>query len=111
MTILKEFGINGDKKLRYNLCKGSGQNMSDMVGQRLAVKAYILMEDADQQSGELVKSLKVLTEDDEIVGTRSQSFIAGFEDFLTCMESDECTEMEICQRRSKAGRNYITFKA
>lgn len=110
MKILREYGINGDKKLRYNLCEAAGANMSDMVGQKFGVKAYLLTE-VINADGEPVKALKVITDDGEIVGTRSASFISGFERFLECMESDQCDAMEIVQARSKAGRNYLTFKA
>lgn len=111
MTILKEFGINGDKRIRYNLVEAKGGKLSDMVGQRIQVKAYVLIEDIDRETGEARKGLNVLTEDGEVVGTNSQSFIAGFERFLECMESDECTEFEVCNARSRAGRTYLTFKA
>ena len=111
MQVLKEYGINGDKRARYNLMEATGGNLSDCVGQRIQIKAYILVEDVDVSTGETRKALKILTPEDEIIGTRSDSFIAGFERFLTCMESDECTEFEVVQQRSKQGRNYLTFKA
>ena len=111
MTIVREFGVNGDKRVRYNLIEAKGGRLSDMVGQRIPVKAYVLIEDEDKETGERRKSLNVLTEDGEIVGTNSRSFIEGFERFLTCMESDECTEFEVCHAKSRAGRTYLTFKA
>lgn len=111
MTIIREWGINGDKRARYNLCESMGGNLSDMAGQRLKIKAYILMETPHPETGEMQRSLKFLTEDGECVGTRSQSFISGFERFLVCMESDACEEFEVERQRSKQGRQYITFKA
>lgn len=111
MQILKEYGINGDKRLRYNLTQAGGSSLADMIGQRIEVRAYILTEDTDPESGESKKTLKVVTDDGEILGTRSASFINGFENFLLCMESDECTEFEVGQAKSKAGRNYLVFKA
>ena len=109
--IVREWGI-ANKRDRYNLVEAvGGQNMSDLAGQRLHIKAYILVESPNPDTGEVVKSLKVLTEENEVVGTRSQSFINGFERFLVLMESDECTEFEIVKQKSNAGRNYITFKA
>ena len=110
MKIVRESGINGDKRLRYNLTEGAGQSISEMIGQRLQIKAYVLIE-TENQDAETQRILKLLTEDGEIVGTSSGSFIAGFERFLDCMESDECTEMEIGQRTSKAGRKYLQFIA
>lgn len=111
MKILREFGINGDKRLRYNLTESSGTNLSDMVGQRIQVKAYILFEETDPSTGEPRKGLKILDDEGEFIGTRSQSFIAGFERFLECMETDECGELEVAQGKSHAGRNYLIFKA
>ena len=111
MNIVKEFGINGDKRVRYNLIEAKGGRLSDMVGQRIGVKAYVLIEEPDRETGEMRKTLNVLTEDGEVVGTNSRSFIEGFEKFLVCMESDECTEFEVCNARSRAGRTYLTFKA
>ncbi len=110
MTILKEYGIT-DKKTRYNLSVAPGTNMSELVGQRVVVKGYLLVEDTDPTTGELKKALKVMTDDGQIIGTRSQSFINGFENFLLFMETDAIEEMEIAQARSKAGRQYLTFKA
>ena len=111
MEILKEYGINGDKRMRYNLLEAPGTNLNEMIGQRLNIKAYLLVYDTNPETGEPRKSLKVITDDGEIIGTRSISFISGFERFLACMETDECTEFEVGQARSKAGRNYLTFRA
>ena len=110
MTILKEYGIE-NKKDRYNLSVAQGTNMSDMVGQRVEVKGYLLVQDVDPSTGELKKGLKVLTGDGDIVGTRSQSFINGFENYLLFMETDAIDSFEINEARSKAGRKYLTFKA
>ena len=109
MKIIREYGVN-DKKLRYNLIKGSGTSIADMVGQRVEVAAYALIE-VEDQNGDPVETLKVITKEGEIIGTRSKSFISGFCDFLDCMETDQCDEFEVVKVRSKAGRDYITFKA
>lgn len=110
-TIIREWGINGDKRKRYNLCETAGANLSDMAGQRIKITAYIEIESPNPETGEMVRTLKCLTEDGECVGTRSKSFISGFERFLACMEEDACEEFEIVKVRSKQGRTYITFKA
>ena len=110
MKILKEYGIS-DKKERYNLSVAPGKNMFELAGQRIEVKGYLLVEEVDHSTGEVKKVLKVMTTDGEIVGTRSQSYINGFENFLTFMETDVCESMGIGQQRSKAGRNYLVFIA
>ena len=111
MTILHEYGIGNDKKVRYNLTQASGSSLKDYIGQRLNIKAYILFDAEDVTTNEVHRTLKILTDEGEYIGTRSKSFIRGFEDFLACMESDECTEMGIEERQSKQGRNYLTFIA
>ena len=110
MKIIREYGINGDKKLRYNLVEASGASMNEMIGQRIQVRAYALIEQTNRD-GEESRVLKVITTDGEICGTGSPSFISGFERYLECMESDQVDEFEISSARSKAGRQYLTFKA
>ncbi len=110
MEILKSYNIT-DKRDRYNLCKAQGINLSDLVGQRIEVKAYMLLEEADNQTGELRKTLKILTPDGEIIGTRSRTFISDFCDFLTFMEDDAIDSFGVEQKRSSSGRNYLVFKA
>ena len=109
--VLREFGINGDKALRYNLCKAPGTNLSDMAGQRIQVKAYVLLE-SENADGQSFKALKFLTDDGEFVGTNSGPFIQGFEEFLDLMETDEITEFEAEKAKSrKSGRTFLSFKA
>lgn len=111
MEIIKSYGLNGNKRATYNLVHDAGSNMSDIVGQRLHVAAYLIIDSIDQ-NGETSRSLKVKTEDGEIYGTTSKSFIQGFMEFCDVMESDEVTEFEVGQRRSKSsGRPYIYFIA
>ena len=110
MEILREYGINGDKRLRYNMLEGHGENLADRIGQRFGVKAYILVQDVNGD-GEPIKNLKIMDEDGKVVGTSSKSFIEGFERFLVCMESDACEELEVSASKSRNGRNYLTFKA
>lgn len=110
MQIIRQYGLNGDKRALYNLVHDVGSNMTDLVGQRISVRAYILMENTDS-NGEIVRSLKVRTADGDIIGTTSKAFINGFEEFCSCMESDEVTEFEIGSKKSKAGRPYIYFIA
>lgn len=109
-NILREHGIE-NKKDRYNLSKAPGSNLSDMVGQRVEVKAYLLYEDAANDTGELRKTLKIMTPDGEICGTRSKSFIEGFEEYLDFMEEEAIDSVGVEQKRSKNGRNYLVFVA
>ena len=112
MNILREYGIGDNKKLRYNILNAQGGNtISAMIGQRVEVQAYILIEETGWNTGVVVKTFKVLTTDGEYLGTRSGSFINGWENYLDCMESNELTKFEVGQGTSKAGRHYATFVA
>lgn len=111
MEIIKTYGLNGDKKATYNLVHDTGSNLSDMVGQRIPVAAYLIIDTTDA-NGEVVRSLKVRTADGEIVGTTSKSFIQGFMEFCDVMETDEVSEFEVGRKKSKStGRPYIYFIA
>ena len=113
MKILHEYGIGENKKLRYNMVEGAGPSLADYIGQRINVKCYVIFENPPKAEGEEpTKVIKILLDDDKtIVGTTSKSFINSFERYLECIESDECTEMEIQQMRSKSGRPYLIFRA
>lgn len=112
MTIVREYGINGNKKLRYNLLESrDGGSLNDCVGQKIQVKAYVLFSNTNAETAEITERLRLLTTDNEILGTSSPSFIQGLERYLDCMESDELTELEVSQGTSKAGHKYLTFKA
>ena len=110
MEIVMEYTNGISKRDRYNLMTGTGHNLQEYAGQRIGIKAFMLIATPDSD-GEIVRRLKVLTDDGEIVGTASRPFIEGFVAFVECMGADEATEMEIEQRTSKAGRRYLAFKA
>lgn len=110
MEIIKQYGIT-DKREKYNMLNAPGTSMSDLVGQKIQVEGYILMQDTNPKTGELVRTLKVKTKDGEYIGTRSDSFIEGMLLFLTMMETDELDTFEIGSKKSKAGRTYICFIA
>jgi len=110
MQIIKQFGINGDKRKLYNLTQNQDIRISEMRGQRVKVVAYVIYEQINQD-GEPAQVFKAITEDGQIAGTLSKAFIQGVLDFLTCMETDDLGEFEVVEKVSKAGRKYIAFKA
>lgn len=108
--ILCENGIV-TKKDRYNMSEAPGKNLSEMIGQRLEIKAYLLFEDIDSETGESKKTLKVMTTEGEVCGTRSKSFIEGFEKYLSFVDDEPLTTFAVDQKRSKNNRNYLVFIA
>ena len=110
MKIIRQYGINGDKRKLYNLTQNQDIRISDMRGQRVKITAYVIFEKPNQ-AGEVVRIFRAITEDGQIAGTASGAFIQGLTDFLDCMESDALEEIEVAEKMSKAGRKYIVFKA
>lgn len=110
MKVVRQYGINGDKRKLYNMTQLQEGSIADMIGQRIEIRAYVLYE-SENSSGDPVQILRVETDEGRIVGTASPSFIRGMCDFLDVMESDELTEFEVVSKTSKQGRKYIAFKA
>ncbi len=108
--ILRKYGIENKKDL-YNMSIAPGTNMKTLAGQRIQITGYLLTEDADRQTGEMKKTLKVLDTDGKVIGTTSSAFIEGFEKYLEFMDTDVVESFEIGKKLSKAGREYIVFIA
>ena len=110
VQILKEYGIT-DNRERYNLSKAQGHNLADYVGQRIEVKAYLIVETTNDATGAITKSLKIMTPENEVIGTISRAFIDGFLEFTTFMDSDAVGSFEVEQKTAKNGRKYLSFLA
>ena len=110
MEIIRQYGINGDKKKLYNLTQVQDGSIAEMLGQRIEIKAYVLY-GSTNSNGEPIQIFRAETDEGKIIGTVSPAFIRGLLDYLDCMESDELTEFEVVSRTSKQGRKYIVFKA
>ena len=110
MEIIRQYGINDDKRKLYNLTQTQDLALTELVGQRIEIKSYVLYGTMNSE-GNPVQVLKLELDDGKIAATTSAAFIRGFCDFLDVMGSDEMTECEITQRLSKQGRKYIAFKA
>lgn len=110
-TMFREFGIDNPRD-RYNMANSpAGGRLSDYVGQRLHVVAWLYVTSTNEETGETTRKLVVKTPEGEVIGTTSGAFIQGFMDFITLTESDDVGEFEVAQKVSKSGRKYCVFKA
>ena len=110
MEIIRQYGINDNKRKLYNMTQTQDLVLTELVGQRIEIKSYVLYRTMNSE-GNPVQVLKLELDDGKIAVTSSVAFIRGFCDFLDVMGSDEMTECEVTQRLSKQGRKYIAFKA
>lgn len=112
VKVLREYGVN-TKMDKYNLMIARGGNLMDYNGQRMDVRAYMLVEE-ERDDGEIVKAFKAIVKDgdnEEVVGTNSPVFIRGLETFLDFMESDELKTFMAVQKPTRNNKKCLTFNA
>lgn len=113
VKVLREYGVNS-KLDKYNLLIARGSSLMDLNGQRMNVRAYMIVEDT-RDDGEIVKSFKAIVADgdeEQVVGTNSPVFIRGLETYLDFMETDELKTFIPVQKMSSNGnKKYLTFNA
>lgn len=86
-----------------NICK-----MSDAVGEKFTVKAWVIYEDEDKKDREKVNTiLSILDEGGTIRATNSQTFREMFVD-ITQIMGNTGFEISVVNGTSKAGREFIT---
>lgn len=94
----------------YKMSKSNEiQKVSDNEGKILPVKAYMAYTDIDSK-GEEKTICSIMTADDEVYATNSDSFRRDFEDMLSLTASMNQTveTIKIVSGKSKAGRTFYT---
>lgn len=94
----------------YKMSKSNEiQKISDNEGKILPVKAYMTYTDIDSK-GEEKTICSIMTQDDEVYATNSDSFRRDFEDMLSLTASMNQTveTIKIVSGKSKAGRTFYT---
>lgn len=112
VKVIREYGISS-KLDKYNLMIARGGNLMDYNGQRMNVRAYMIVEDT-HEDGEIVKAFKAIVvdgDDEQTVGTNSPVFIHGLETFLDFMETDELKTFVPVQKLTRTGKRCLTFEA
>lgn len=107
MEVIKKHPEDMNKREEYKLMNSNEtKKMSDAEGSVLNPKAWVLYEDTTP-TGEIKKVITLITEDGEIFGTISESFINAFERIVDFF-GGEIGEIKVVSGTSKAGRTYIT---
>lgn len=87
-------------------------NMKELEGQKCICGKWLLAEDADIETGEVIEKL-YMEVDGEVYATISKSFIRSFKE-LFCAEGYDITdrtldEFAVIEKATKAGRKCILF--
>ena len=107
MEVIRKYPEDMNKREEYKLMNSNEtKKMSDAEGSVLNPTAWIVYEDVDN-TGEIKKIVSLVTEDGEIFGTISESFISAFERIVDFFDG-EVGEIKVVSGFSKAGRTYIT---
>ena len=105
--VVKRFPEDLDKRTEYMMMEDS-KRMIDAEGSVLNVKAWInYVDDAGDHSPEFTEKLVLKTEDGEVFGTISQTFINKFKDMVEHF-GDDIGAIKVFTRQSKQGRTYVT---
>lgn len=108
MTIIKRYPSDMNKETTYRLLKSPKiRRMSDFAGATLKINAWIHTEDLDNTTGELRPIIAIMDDTGEVMATNSATFVREFLDLIEIF-GDSLPAVEILQRRSKNGRNFIT---
>ena len=95
-----------NEELYFLTMSPKADSMKNHVGERIDVSAWALFEDVDKKTGEVHAVLSVMTKENEVFATISQTFINDFMDMAELFHNDFA--IEVISGRSKAGREFVT---
>lgn len=108
--IIRSYNLE-DKKEQYNTLNASAEKLSKHVGERIQVSKWALIENTNEDTGEVSYAFSCTSTDGERFGTNSRAFIEGLNTFLEIFGDDGLDSFEVGSRTSKSGRSYIYFMA
>lgn len=106
--VVKKFPEDMDPRTEYKLLKALSKKMSDAADSVIEVKAWIVFNDADFNTGEEREVLTIETVDGEIFSTISSIFMREFNDIVKHFGSDVGAIRVIEGVSRRSGRKYLT---
>lgn len=94
------------KELYLMLKNPDSIKMSDAKGQTLHPEAYVLFDDVNQGTGEVVHIVSIRS-NGKVYATNSASFIREF-DMIAEAFGDDMPDIEVTTGKSSKGRQYIS---
>lgn len=90
----------------YKMTKGtSTTKVSDCAGLVFTVDAYVVFEDVNRQTGQVMSIASIKTADGKILVSNSPTFVEAFNDIVDIF-GENIPELTIVQGKSKAGRTF-----
>ena len=106
-NVIRKFPETMTPKELYLMLKNPDSiKMSDAKGQTLHPEAYVIFEDVNQGSGEVVRIVSIRS-NGKVYATNSASFIREF-DMIAEAFGDDMPDIEVTTGKSSKGRQYIS---
>lgn len=106
-NVIRKFPETMTPKELYLMLKNPDSvKMSDAKGQTLHPEAYVLFDDVNQGTGEVVHIVSIRS-NGKVYATNSASFIREF-DMIAEAFGDEIPDIEVTTGKSSKGRQYIS---
>lgn len=83
------------------------EKVSDHTGECILVDKWLLYEDVNPETGEVMEILSFMNEEKNVYATNSKSFKEMFLDIVEIMQGQNFT-LQLISKKSKNGRNYQT---
>lgn len=106
--VVKKFPEDMDPRTEYKLIKALSKKMSDAADSVIEVKAWVLYNDVDYNTGEGRDVLTIETVDGEIFSTISSVFMREFKDIAKHFGDDVGAIKVIEGVSRRTGRKYLT---
>lgn len=106
-NVIRKFPETMTPKELYLMLKNPDSvKMSDAKGQTLHPEAYVIFDDVNQGTGEVVHIVSIRS-NGKVYATNSASFIREF-DMIAEAFGDEMPDIEVTTGKSSKGRQYIS---
>lgn len=90
----------------YKMTKGTGTTkVSDYAGLVFTVDAFVVFEDVNRQTGQIMSIASIRTADGKILVSNSPTFVEAFNDIVDIF-GENIPELKIVEGKSKAGRTF-----
>lgn len=90
----------------YKMTKGTGTTkVSDCAGLVFKAAAYVIFEDVNRQTGQVMTIASIMTDEGKILVSNSPTFVEAFTDIVNIF-GEEMPELKIVEGKSKAGRTF-----
>lgn len=90
----------------YKMTKGTGTTkVSDCAGLVFAVDAYVVFEDVNRQTEQVMSIASIRTAEGTILVSNSPTFVEAFTDIVDIF-GEKIPELKIVEGKSKAGRTF-----